>query len=168
MQLTNTNRLLITALFFLVALAVILYEHFNGGVASHYFLHDKNMPKLSNWWSLLTLPLAAWTGLIFISKKTPVTKQVYIGFIGGLLFGLLITVLFYTIPDLTSYGLLLTFGIALFIPLYTVEYYLGFVLSMIVGFGGVLPVVIGLVLLVIYAIEYHFIRRLFLSLISKF
>jgi hypothetical protein len=38
------------------ALALILWEYFNGGVATHYPGADSSNLGLSNWWGLLTIP----------------------------------------------------------------------------------------------------------------
>ena len=63
--------------------------------------------------------------------------------------------------------MLATFVLALFIPLYRPQYFLGFILSMTYGFGGVLPVIFGLILVPIYWIEYRYIRKVFLIILNK-
>lgn len=132
------------------------------------------MPKISNWWGLLSIPILTWLSLSIIQKrknknheeKTVSRFEIY-GFWGGFLFGVALTILFYNESGFSNYLLLLTFVFALFIPIYKPEYYLGFILSMLYGFGGVLPAVIGLLLIAIYAIEYHVIRKAFLFIINK-
>ena len=167
MTLTLKNRALITAMYFIIVLLAILWEYFNGGVIEHHILHDDSMPAITNWWGLFTIPLATWLSLVVLKNRTTLSRKEWHGFLGGLLFGTMITVLFYTLPDHTGNLLLLTFGLALFLPLGTAEYYLGFFLSMVFGFGGVLPVVFGLVIITIYGIEYYLIRNTFLKILNK-
>ncbi len=35
----------------------IFREYFNGGVVSHNLLAREDLPAISNWWGLLTVPL---------------------------------------------------------------------------------------------------------------
>ncbi|HER39918.1 MAG TPA: hypothetical protein ENO10_01720 [Salinimicrobium catena] len=129
------------------------------------------MPKVSNWWGLLSIPILTWLLLSIIQKrktktneKKTISKLEIYGFIGGSLFGIAMTILFlFNESNLSFYLLLLTSILALFIPIYKPEYYLGFILSMIYGFGGILPAVIGLFLIAIYAFEYCVIRKAFLK-----
>ncbi|MEQ8927136.1 MAG: hypothetical protein RLO81_15050 [Fulvivirga sp.] len=166
MVLNSKNRTIIAGAAMLLTSVLLLWEHFHGGVASHYLLHDENMPKISNWWGLLCIPLATY--LVLSKKEGSIQRSDWLFFIGGILFGAIITISFYNEPDLTGTLMLLSFGLALFMPLYRPEYYLGFVWSMAYGFGGVLPVVFGLIIIAIYAFEYLLIRRLALSLYRKF
>ena len=39
------------------AAAHLTYEHFTGGVRSHHVLNRPDLPAISNWFGLLTLPL---------------------------------------------------------------------------------------------------------------
>lgn len=171
----NTKTKILTTLILTIPVVVFtLWEHFHGGVISHHIFADESMPKVSNWWGLLSIPLLTWILLSIIQKRRGtnhdekrITRPEVYGFIGGISLGIVITILFYNAPTLTSYILLLTFVLALFVPIYKPEFYLGFILSMAYGFGGVLPVVFGLLLIAIFAIEYLLIRKAFIMMINK-
>jgi len=173
-MLTLRIRLVTTIAITLIMAAFMLWKHTHGGVVSHHIFGDENMPSISNWWGLLTIPLATWISLTLIQKRhnattseeTMTRSEIY-RFLGGLTLGITITILFYHAPDYTSPVLLATFVIALFLPIYRPAFYLGFTLSMIYGFGGVIPAVFGLFLTAIFAIEYLLIRKAFLFLINK-
>ena len=45
---------LITTLF---VAAHIAYEYLTGEVTTHHLLADENLPGISNWWGLLSIPL---------------------------------------------------------------------------------------------------------------
>ncbi len=165
MVLNLKTKFIVTGLSITYCMILLLTEHLNGGVTAHYILQDESLPKISNWWGLLCVPLVTW--LVLVNKNEPISKEDWQLFLGGILFGSLLTILFYNAPELTSYLMLFSFGAALFIPLYKAEFYLGYVLSLVYGFGGVIPTVFGLIIIAIYAIEYRLIRRLFLVLVNK-
>lgn len=167
MVINSKTKLSITALGFLCALGLIIWEYFNGGVVSHYFLQDNTMPELSNWWSLLSIPMATWLALTIAEKRQPEAKLNIMLLTVGLLFGVILTALFYFAPQFIVFILLGSFALALFLPLYLPEFYIGFIVSMLLGFGGVIPVVFGLLFITIYAIEYKLIRRSALYLLKK-
>lgn len=156
-------------------LCTLILEHFRGGVISHHLLAREDMPKISNWWGILVVPVVCWVLLSQIQNRFRrsannqkiVSKQEIYGFIGAFVFGILITVLFYNAPDFTGYLLVMTFVVALLLPIYRAEYYLGFILSMSYGFGGIIPVMFGLVLFVVYTIIYRYIRRGLLYILNK-
>nr|WP_293294661.1 TlpA disulfide reductase family protein [Allomuricauda sp.] len=164
------TKLFIISAIILFILAILLLEHSRGGVVSHHLLANENLPKISNWWGLLTIPIISWFILLIIQRggtnnqQKRVSKTQVYGFISSFLFGIVLTILFYSRLGFHNYILLLSFALALFIPIYKTEYYLGFILSMAYGFGGILPVVFGLVLIAIYALEYKLIRNGFLFL----
>lgn len=153
------TKLISTTIITFLILGMLLSEHFRGGVVSHHLLDNKNLPKVSNWWGILVIPVISWFTLSRIQKgnisinntQKPISKsksQIY-GFIGAFLFGVVLTILFYSSLGIHNYLLLLTFALALFVPIYKTEYYLGFILSMSYGFGGILPVIFGLFLIAI-------------------
>ena len=164
-----------TAVAALYVLSLILLEYFQEGVRSHHLLARRDLPAISNWWGLLILPVLTWIGLTLIQKRLikanndemleaqPNMKS----FISAFLFGIVMTLLYYNAPALPGYFMLTTFALALFIPIYRPEYWLGFILSMAYGFGGVLPVIFSLILVPIYLIEYRLIRKGFLLVLSK-
>ncbi len=167
------TKIIATGIVAAFVLGFLLWEYFHGGVVSHHLFHNQDLPKVSNWWSILSIPLLTWILLSLIQKRQDIqnqkviSKSILYGFFGAFLFGIVLTVLFYHAPSLPNYLLLLTFAFALFVPIYRPEYYLGFILSMTYGFGGILPVIIGLFLIAIYALEFLVIRRGFLGLLSK-
>jgi len=173
--LNSRTKILITTIVAVFVLSLLLLEHFRGGVISHHLLARKDMPKISNWWGILIVPLITWILLTLIQKRhkrsthnqKSVSKQEIYGFIGAFVFGFIITVLFYNAPELPGYLLLVTFVLALFIRIYRPEYYLGFILSMTYGFGGIIPVIFGLVLIAVYTIEYRYIRKGLLFILNK-
>ena len=173
--LNSKMKLILTIAIALLIFGMILREHFNGAVVSHYLLDNKDLPKVSNWWGLLTIPVISWFTFSNLQKRNrgandqqlPVSKSQLYRFLGALLFAVALTVMFRSALDLNKYLLLITFVLALFIPLYLPEFYLGFVLGMAYGFGGILPVIFGLFLLVIYAIEYKLIRRGVLFILDR-
>jgi len=173
--LNSKTKLILTAIVTFLILGMLMLEHFRGGVISHHILNNKDLPKISNWWGLLTIPVISWFTFSNLQKRNldkndeqaPISKSQLYGFVGAFLFGIVMTILFRSQLEVHSYLLLLTFALALFIPIYKPEYYLGFILSMAYGFGGILPVIFGFILMVIYAIEYNIIRRAFLFILNK-
>ena len=171
-----TNKTQASIIVFFVTLAFILWEHFNGGVITHHLLARDDMPGLSNWWGLLTVPLLFFTGVLLINRrqgneveltsdgfKTLVFKR----FLAALGFGLLMSLLWeFKFGHILQYLILLPLLISFFKPIYLPEYLMGFVLGMAFTFGGVLPLIFGLILLVIsFLINtlMGFLRSLFVS-----
>ena len=173
--LNSRTKIAITTFVTVFVLVLLLLEHFQGGVRSHHLLARKDMPVISNWWGILIVPLTSWLLLTLIQKRhissvndqKTITQQEVQGFICAFIFGVILTILYYNAPELPGYFMLMTFVLALFIPIYRPEYYLGFILSMSYGFGGILPVLFGLILFPIYMIEYRYIRRAFLFILNK-
>lgn len=173
--LNTRTKILITTIIAVFVMGLLLLEHLQGGIVSHHLLAREDMPKISNGWGMLTVPLTAWVLLTLIQKRhqrsdnhqKSVSKQEIYRFIGAFIFGVIVTFLFYNAPALPGYFMLMTFVLALFMRLYRPEYYLGFILSMTYGFGGILPILFGLVLIPIYLIEYHFLRKGFLFILNK-
>lgn len=172
--LNNRTKILITATAAVFVLSILILEHFRGGVITHHLLAMEDLPGISNWWGILTIPLATWIVLSLLQKRhqksagmqQAVSKAEMYGFTAAFIFGIILTVLFYNIPEMPGYLILATFGLALFRPIYQPQYYLGFILGMTYGFGGILPVLFGMVLFAVYAFEYHFIRRGVLYVLS--
>lgn len=138
-------------------LLLLLWEYFHGGVISHHLLAREEMPAISNWWGLLSIPVLTWITLTRIGarrKKSSLkagefSAQVIRGFIGGLIYGLSLAMLWeFGQADYMPYVLLLPLGLALFFPIYRMECLLGFVVALTYTFGGVLPLLIAPVLLV--------------------
>jgi len=171
-------RLYITGLVTLSIWMLLVWQHFHDGVPSHYILNRADMPAFSNWWGGLLLPSLTWFLLLRIHKrivrhndeKSGSKKHlisIIIGFVGALLFGVMISVAFMNgHEDTTSYMVLTLFPLALLLPIFRAEYLLGFVLGMTYTFGAVLPTGFGLLLVFIFAVLYYFIRPLILRIYS--
>ena len=151
-------RVYFTALVMLAELAHLAWEHFHGGVRSHHILNRADLPAISNAWGALLLPVLTWFLSGFVQKriafhadgeeaasKLPVI--VVAGFVGSLLFGVLLAGSFAngyeTVTGYLFQGLIL---LALLLPFYRAECVLGFVLGMTFTFGAVLPTVVGSVI----------------------
>lgn len=166
------GSLILTALF-------ILREYFDGGVITHHLLADPEMPGASNWWGLLTVPLLAWIVLWFIGlrinknggSETDTTNEnavIIKRFLTALGFGGLISVLWILDQEaILPYLILLPVAVSLFIRVYWPECLLGFVIGMMYGFGGILPILVGLVLMLLSFLVFQLIRGGVLFLIKK-
>ena len=133
---------------------MILLEHFDGGVVSHHLLAREDLPKISNLWGLLTVPMLSWIVYTIILKRKnseqqtnqTIKKNMLLAFI----FGVSVSVLWELgLQSVLPYFMLLPFLIAFFRPVHLPEFLLGFVIGMIYTFGGVLPIIIGSVLMII-------------------
>ncbi|PJJ60886.1 hypothetical protein [Hymenobacter chitinivorans] len=151
--------------------ALLAWSHFHGGVPSHHFLAQQELPAVSNGWGGLLLPVLTWLLLSRIRQRvfgptradsdpTPALRRALYGFAGALLFGVLISGLFTAgEPDMAGNVMLGLFALAFFVPIYRPECLLGFVLAMTYTFGAVLPTIIGTVLGLIGWVVYGVIRR---------
>lgn len=166
------NRIKVTIAAFIIVLIFILIEHYNGGVETHYLLAREDLPGISNWWGLLTIPLLGWivsTLTTHRRNKKVKSKQnleednnnVLKRFIAALIFGIVASILWeFNLENILQYFILLPILIALFIPVHLPEFLLGFVLGMMYTFGGILPIIVGLVLLTICFVINELIRFL--------
>ena len=143
---------------FLLTGFFILLEHVNGGVVSHHLLAREDLPAISNWWGLVTVPALVWITFFFIDRREdsvsqsdqspPKKNRPQIRFLSALLFGITVSVFWELgLESVLQYVILLPFLLAVFTPIHFPEYLLGFVIGMLYTFGGFLPVMIGLVLL---------------------
>jgi hypothetical protein len=56
----------------LIALAIgllLTWNYYHGGIPSHHILADKTLPKISNLWGALLLPLLTWVLLYRAQKR---------------------------------------------------------------------------------------------------
>lgn len=158
---------------------LLTWEHTHGGVQSHHFLARQDMPAISNWWSGLLLPLLTWFLLYRIKQKNydhngkyttsaNSLTRVIRGFLGALLFGTLLSILFSLgQTDMAGNLMLGLFILAFFFPIYRPECLLGFVLTMTFTFGGVLPTIIGILLCLIGLVLYGYLRPAAFYIASK-
>ena len=164
----------------LAALALIAREHFNGGVVSHHLLHRADMPAISNWWSILVLPVLTWflvgrtqkriaaeSHRIFSSAKLP--ASVVLGFLAALIYGIALSVSFSTgYVTITGYIFQGMFLLAVLFPIYRAECLLGFVLGMTVTFGAVIPIIVGSIIAALSALVHLGLRPALGRLVAWF
>lgn len=157
-------------------LALITFEHFDGGVITHYPLADDNLPGISNWWGMLTIPLLTWITFSYTGRRNNKDnsrppahsfKNPYL--LGGLVFGVIVGLLWEIgQEEMLQYFILLPWLLALFVKVYLPQSLLGFALGMLYTFGGVLPIAIGLVLQVVGFLIYVIFHRLALWVFARF
>ncbi len=140
----------LTAVFFVSGLLV--FEFATGGVVTHHLLASNDMPGISNWWGLLTVPLSAYLLFPRPDREPPsgvfgFSSATTIRFVAAILYGACMAASFeFGYDNMTGNFLLLLFVIGVFQPLYRGEFVVGFVLGMAYTFGGVIPIgVAGLV-----------------------
>ena len=181
----NEKAFFNTSLYFtgIVTIAIwslLAWNHYHGGVPSHHILHREDLPAISNWWGGLLLPLLTLFLLYRIQKrlmrdnveKSKVSKplgNILYGFTGALLFGILLSVFFtFGYSNISGYILSGLFLFALFFPIYRAECMLGFVIGMTFTFGVVLPTAVGIILALVGAVLYLYVRPVILYIASGF
>lgn len=148
--------------------ALLLYQYLHIGIPSHHFLARNDMPLVSNVWGIVTIPLFTWFLLWLVSQrlfkhgsKILFPENVIIAFGASLVFGLALGLsIQFGSRLLPSNVPIVLFVLALLLPTYRAEYFLGFVLGLTYFVGGVLPIVIGVVFLLLSAITYLYVRAL--------
>lgn len=169
-------RLCFTAIVSIAIWALLLWEHYHGGVPSHHIAADASFPAISNWWGAALLPLLTWFSLYRIQKRlfsneaeSQVSFQhVIYRFAGALLFGTLIATCFTLgYEDKTGYLVLAMLPFTIFIPIYRAECLLGFVLGMTFTFGAVLPTGFGIMVSLVGGVLYWLIRPGIFYALSK-
>ncbi|MEX2498630.1 MAG: hypothetical protein WD397_07120 [Wenzhouxiangellaceae bacterium] len=142
-------RIGLTVLTTLAIWSLLFWQHFHGGVPAHHLLHNPDLPRVSDWFGGLLLPVLTWW-LLSLSRRrmmaadSPVFKPVIVGMVAGLAFGLAMAISFLSgYESITSYLFFSLLPLALFLPVYRPECLLGFVLGMSMAFGVVLPTVFG-------------------------
>lgn len=143
--------------------SMLVWQYLHDGVPSHHLLHRADLPAISNWWGAVLLPALTWFLISATEKrieKEPennATRRAVLGFIISALYGTALSLAFsFDYPEISS---VMFPGILLFAALYRVyraEFILGFILSMSITFGAVLPTIfgtlIGLLSLIVYNI----------------
>ena len=168
------TSLYIAGIIVLVVSGLLFWDYFHGGVPSHHLLAKKNLPEVSNWWGIVTFPLATAILLYRIKKRMfekndlisqQQSRNLIISFVGAFVYAAAIAVSFATGNSQIS-GILfpLIFAIALFIPIYKAEYILGFMVGLLYTFGGFLPVFISVILAAISYLLYQLLHRLMIKI----
>jgi hypothetical protein len=171
-------RLYITLFFTLAIWSLLAWNHFHGGVPSHHILAREDLPKFSNWWGGILLPLLTWFVLFRIEKRENLNKnqfqslsdfpsKVIYGFVGALMYGCVLAILFtFDFKEILDYFFPSIMMIALFYPIYKAECLLGFVIGMTFTFGAVLPTGIGSIFSIIGFLIYNLIRPVGLFVVN--
>lgn len=168
----------ITGIVTILILSLLLWEHFHGGVPSHYILQREDLPEISNWWGLVLLPVLTWTSFDRIRKRTkilaPQSKNLIENvkiirlFIIGLLVGLALAISFtYRFETFLSNIFYVFLILGLIVPLFYCEFILGFVLGMTYTLGAVLPTLFVLIIATVGLFLFKLIRPLLLSFLKS-
>ena len=156
MAMTNANparsRLFLTGAVALYELIHLAWEYLHGGVATHHLLNRADMPAISNWWGLVVLPGLAWhligrmqareTSRSHARIALPIVLRLLAAFVYG---AGLSTAFAFGYEAVTSTMFFGMFALAVVLPIYRAEYFLGFVLGMTMVFGAVLPTIVACV-----------------------
>ena len=153
------KRILYTLIVFCGALIHILWDYFHEGVPVHHLLQRADLPGISNWWGLVSLPLLCWVVLVRINRRyksdsiiraMQQKRGIYTRFAAGLVFGAALSYFFIIGSVVPGYMMAALFVIAFIIPLYLGEYLIGFALGTAFTLGGVLPVLVVCILAPVY------------------
>ena len=159
--------------------ALLIWQHYHGGVPSHSFLARKDMPSISNWWGGLLLPLLTYFSLYRIQKRIegtgennlitpPKLQSILLLFLLGITYTGLMSYCFVTdnsdVNGLLFQGLFL---LAFIIPIYRIEFLLGFVMGMTYTFGAILPTFIGSLFVGISYIAHKFVYPFVLKMYRR-
>jgi len=152
-------RLALAALAF--GVAHLAFEHLNGGVRSHHLLNRADLPALSNWLGLIALPLLGWALGVRVRNQSAsrgqpgVSTGLCVGLASSFLYGAALAASFESDASAITSGLFLgLFMLAALLPIYRVEFILGFVVGMTITFGAVLPsLVAGVLALVSFVVR---------------
>ena len=160
MTFSKNHRVLITLVVTALTLAHILWDHFNGGIPTHYLLHDKNLPGIPNWLGALVLPFFTWLLLYRVSKRVNSDdskenlKLITLRFVAALIVSIAVAFCFTFSIDIIDYIMLAIFALAFVFPLYKSEFLLGWVLGSAFTFGAAIPMGFGSLLALICFIFY--------------
>ena len=175
-KLTLKTRIIFTGVVTILIWAHLAWDYFHDGVPTHRILQSEDLPGISNWWGGIVLPLFTWLLLYLIQKRMNINNNSNINsnsihftyrFLGGLLFGILLSFFFSIGSEIPGYMMIGIIPLSFFIPLYRPEYILGFVLGMTYTFGAILPIVVGIILTILFIISYKLIRSGILYIVSK-
>jgi hypothetical protein len=178
-QKTKKLKVIFVGIVTILIFGFLLWEHFNGGVTSHYLLQQKDLPSISNWWSGLLLPMLTWILLSrverrFDKKNLPIqamsnsTNRTFWFFLTGLGLGLLLAISFtYEFNPFLDNMLYILIVLSFFIPIYFSEFILGFILGMTYTFGAIIPTLFILMIAGIGLLIYRFIRPLIFRLSNR-
>lgn len=162
-----SKQVSLTILVALAILSLLLWQHLHEGVPRHYLLHRADMPSFSNWWGAVLLPALTWYSVGRVNKRAGHSwpGKVLIGFFASAFYGITMSVAYMNgWEQITSIMAPAIFLIALFVPIYQAEYFLGFVLGMTYTFGAVLPILFAIIFALAGFVIYRFIRGFTLTM----
>jgi MFS family permease len=168
-------RLYFTGIITIFVGSLLAWDYYHGGVPTHHILQRADLPGISNWWGAVLLPLITWFRIqkrVVSNDNSQVSKfpkNIIYGFTGALIFGITLS-LFFTLgtTEMPFYMLIGLLFLALFFPIYRAECLLGFFIGMTFTFGGVLPVAIGAIFVIIGAMVYLLVRPAIIYVVSRF
>jgi hypothetical protein len=148
------------------------WQHVNGGVPAHHLLAREDLPAISNWWGLPTLPALAWFLLGRIERRLAAgedSRTILVVFILALAYGAFMADSFVSgRPDRSDNLAQLVFMVSLAFPVYYAECVLGFVIGMSFFLGAILPMIAACVFAAIGAVLYLSVRFILLRLAARF
>lgn len=175
----SKKRLYFTGIVTVGIWSLLMWNHFHGGVPSLHIFHQEDLPKISNWWGGILLPLLS----LFLTyriqrritrsndiKSNPLIfpKKYAYRFLSALSFGILLSVLFTLgYSNLSGYMLYGIFLMALIFPIYRAECFLGFVIGMTFTFGAVLPTLVGAIIALIGFFLYQYVRTGIIFIVKR-
>ena len=156
------HRLLLTLFISILVWGHVIWDHFHGGIPTHYLFHNENMPGIPNWVGAIVLPFFAWFLLGRIQKRLNVSdsgdtvKKIVMRSFAGLLFAIAISICFLNDIMIVDYLMGAVFLLAFIFPLYKSEYLLGWVIGAAYTFGAIIPIGFGSLLALIFFLLFLF------------
>lgn len=166
MKLSLILRAFITLTITLLIWSHIAWDHFHGGIPTHYLLHNENLPGIPNWWGGILLPFFTWFLLYLIHKRIDAPsaeeqlKDVITRLLLAMLVSIVIAVCFMNNIDVIDYIMGSLFILAFFFPLFKSEYLLGWVLGSAFTFGAIIPIGFGSIFALVFFLLYKIPRAM--------
>jgi len=161
MKLPRNLRIGITTVVTLLVWGHIAWDHFHGGIPTHYFLHDDNLPGIPNWLGGIVLPFFTWFLLHRIHKRIDASaaevaseslRSVIMRFLLAMGIAIVLSLFFTLEIGLIDYIMPTIFILAFFFPLYKSEYLLGWVMGSAFTFGAIIPIGFGSIFALVFFI----------------
>ena len=140
----------------------IMWEYINGGVITHHLLADETLPGLSNWWGLITIPLVTFILLSWRDRNRSKEESLIDGlhFFLAIIYGICLCILWNTGNEsIMPIVIFLPAVVSIWKPLSTISFYLGLLFGMMHTFGGILPIIAGIIIVMASFIAYHTLGR---------
>lgn len=163
MKLSLRLRVIITVIVTLLICGHLVWDHFHGGIPTHYLLHDKDLPGIPNWLGGIVLPFFTWFLLYRIHKRiddsevsvaSESLRNITLRFFSAVLVSIAIAICFMNGIDVIDYIMGSVFVLAFFFPLYKSEYLLGWVLGSTFTFGAIIPIGFGSLFALVFLLLY--------------